>query len=331
LPRWATAFKFPAEQATTSLLRIAVNVGRTGAVTPYAVLEPVRLAGSTISMATLHNADDVARKDLREGDTVIIEKGGDVIPKVIAPVPSKRPPDTVSWTMPTACPVCGSHLHRPEGEVVWRCENTSCPAKLQRGLEHFASRSAMNIDGLGESLIAQLIEKGLVKDYAQVYVLTAPQLEQLERMGKKSAAKVLSQIDRSRTNEFWRLIYGLGIRHVGERAAQVLARAFGSMDALCAATTEQLQSTHAIGPVRGESVRSWLDEPRNRELIERLRAVGVRMEVPAGARATATTDGPLAGRTYVLTGTLTSMTREEASAAIERLGGKVAGSVSRKT
>jgi DNA ligase (NAD+) len=330
-PRWALAFKFPAEQATTILRKIAVNVGRTGAVTPYAVLEPVRLAGSTISMATLHNADDVARKDLREGDTVIIEKGGDVIPKVVAPVLTKRPPETVPWTMPTACPVCGSHLHRPEGEVVWRCENTSCPAKLRRGLEHFAARSAMNIDGLGESLIAQLIDTGLVKDYADIYGLTATRLEQLERMGKKSAAKVLTQIDRSRANEFWRLIYGLGIRHVGERAAQVIARAFGSMDALFAATTEQLQSTHEIGPVLAESVRSWLDEPRNRELIDRLRAAGVRMEVPPEERLTAPSDGPLAGRTYVLTGTLTSMTREEASAAIERLGGKVAGSVSRKT
>jgi DNA ligase (NAD+) len=233
--------------------------------------------------------------------------------------------------MPTVCPVCGSHLHRPEGEVVWRCENTSCPAKLRRGLEHFASRSAMNIDGLGESLIAQLIDTGLVKDYADIYGLTATGLEQLERMGKKSAAKVLTQIDRSRTNEFWRLIYGLGIRHVGERAAQVIARAFGSMDALLVATTEQLQSTHEIGPVLAESVRSWLDEPRNRELIDRLRAAGVRMEVPPEERLTPPADGPLTGRSYVLTGTLTSMTREEASAAIERLGGKVAGSVSRKT
>jgi DNA ligase (NAD+) len=330
-PRWALAFKFPAEQATTILRRIAVNVGRTGAVTPYAVLEPVKLAGSTISMATLHNADDVARKDLREGDTVIIEKGGDVIPKVVAPVPSRRPPEAVPWTMPAACPACESQLHRPEGEVVWRCENTSCPAKLQRGLEHFASRSAMNIDGLGESLIAQLIGTGLVKDYADVYRLTADRLEQLERMGKKSAAKVLTQIDRSRTNEFWRLIYGLGIRHVGERAAQVIARAFGSMDALFTATTEQLQSTHEIGPVLAESIRSWLDEPRNRVLIDRLRAADVRMEVPPGERLAASPDGPLAGRTYVLTGTLASMTREEATAVIERLGGKVAGSVSRKT
>jgi DNA ligase (NAD+) len=295
------------------------------------VLEPVRLAGSTISMATLHNADDVARKDLREGDTVIIEKGGDVIPKVVAPVLSKRPPEAVPWTMPTVCPACGSHVHRPEGEVVWRCENTSCPAKLQRGLEHFASRSAMNIDGLGESLIAQLIDTGLVRDYADVYGLTATQLEQLERMGRKSAAKVLAQIDRSRTNEFWRLIYGLGIRHVGERAAQVIARAFGSMDALFAATIEQLQGTHEIGPVLAESVRSWLDEPRNRELVDRLRAAGVRMEVPPEERVASPVDGPLAGRTYVLTGTLSSMTREEAGAAIARLGGKVAGSVSRKT
>ncbi len=330
-PRWAIAFKFPAEQATTVLKRIAVNVGRTGAVTPYAVLEPVKLAGSTISMATLHNAEDVARKDLREGDTVIIEKGGDVIPKVVAPVLTRRPPGAVPWTMPMECPVCGSRLHRPEGEVVWRCENISCPAKLRRGLEHFASRSAMNIEGLGESLIGQIVDSGLVKDYADLYALSSGQLEGLERMGKKSAAKVMAQIERSKSNELWRLIYGLGIRHVGERAAQVLARAFGSMQALSTATAEQLQRTNEIGPVLAESVRSYLDEPRNRQLIDRLNAAGVNMEVPADQRVERPLEGPLTGKTYVITGTLTSMSREEATAAIERLGGKVAGSVSRKT
>jgi len=342
-PRWAIAFKFPAEQATTVLRHIAVNVGRTGAVTPYAVLEPVKLAGSTISMATLHNADDVARKDLREGDTVVIEKGGDVIPKVVAPVLSKRPADAVPWTMVTTCPTCGSDLHRPEGEVVWRCENTSCPAKLRRGLEHFASRSAMNIEGFGESLIAQVIDTGLVRDYADLYALTVEQLanltsttirgdgkEIIRKFGEKNAAKVVQQIDRSRMNELWRLIYGLGIRHVGERAAQVLARAFGSVDALCAATTEQLQETNEIGPVLAESVRSYLDEPRNRALIDRLRAAGVNVEVPAHERSEIVA-GPLTGRTYVITGTLAAMSRDEATAAIERLGGKVAGSVSRKT
>ncbi len=343
-PRWAIAFKFPAEQATTILRQIAVNVGRTGAVTPYAVLEPVKLAGSTISMATLHNADDVARKDLREGDTVIIEKGGDVIPKVVAPVLSKRPSGAVPWTMTDVCPACGSHLHRPEGEVVWRCENTSCPAKLRRGLEHFASRSAMNIEGFGESLIGQVIDTGMVRDYADLYGLTAEQLANLtsttmrsdgkeivRKFGQKNAAKVVQQIERSKSNELWRVVYGLGIRHVGERAAQVLARAFGSMDALYSATIEQLQQTSEIGPVLAESVRSYLDEPRNRELIDRLRAKGVNMEVPADQRAPRAPAGPLTGKTYVITGTLAAMSRDDATTAIERLGGKVAGSVSRKT
>jgi DNA ligase (NAD+) len=328
-PRWAIAFKFPAEQKTTLLTRIEVNVGRTGAVTPFAILEPIFIAGSTVSMATLHNADDLARKDIREGDWVLVEKAGDVIPRVVGPVLSKRSPDAQPWQMPTVCPRCGSHLHRAEDEAVWRCENTSCPAKLQRGLEHFASRSAMNVEGLGESLIAQVIGAGLVSDYADVYALTADKLEQLERMGQKSAAKVMLQIDKSRTNELWRLIYGLGIRHVGERASQVLARAFGSMDVLCAATIEQLQETPEIGPVLAESVRSWLDEPRNRQLIDRLGAAGVNMEVPLDERAAA--PGRLKGKTYVITGTLASMTREEATAALERLGARVAGSVSKKT
>ncbi|MBM3818796.1 MAG: NAD-dependent DNA ligase LigA [Acidimicrobiia bacterium] len=343
-PRWATAFKFPAEQKTTLLKRIAVNVGRTGAVTPFAELEPVTLAGTTVSMATLHNADDIARKDVREGDWVLVEKAGDVIPRVIGPVLSRRSPDAVPWQMPATCPQCGSALHRPEGEVVWRCENTSCPAKLQRGLEHFASRSAMNIEGLGESLIAQLLDAGLVKDYADVYGLTTEKLAGLtstsvrtdgreiqRRFGDKNAAKVVAEIERSRSNELWRVIFGLGIRHIGERAAQVLARAFGSMDVLMAATVEQLQSTHEIGPVLAESLRSWLDEPRNRALVERLRAAGVRMEVPEAERAAAALPGPLAGKTYVLTGTLTSMSREQATAALERLGAKVSGSVSKKT
>jgi DNA ligase (NAD+) len=343
-PRWAVAFKFPAEQKTTLLRKIDVNVGRTGAVTPFAVLEPVFLAGSTVSMATLHNADDIARKDIREGDWVLVEKAGDVIPRVVGPVLSKRPPEALPWVMPTTCPRCGSDLHRGEDEAVWRCENTSCPAKLQRGLEHFASRSAMNIEGLGESLIAQLLDHNLVRDYADVYTLNVETLATLtsttmrsdgreiqRRFGEKNAAKVVGEIDRSRRNELWRVIYGLGIRHIGERAAQVLARAFGSMDALCAATADQLQQTTEIGPVLAASLRSWLDEPRNRELVERLRSAGVRMEVPPEERVARDADGPLRGKTYVLTGTLASMTREQATAAIERLGGKVTGSVSRKT
>jgi len=343
-PRWAIAFKFPAEQKTTLLKKIDVNVGRTGAVTPFAVLDPVFLAGSTVSMATLHNADDIARKDIREGDWVIVEKAGDVIPRVVGPVLSRRSESSQPWVMATRCPRCGSQLHRAEDEAVWRCENTSCPAKLQRGLEHFASRGAMNIEGLGESLIAQLIENGLVRDYADVYALTADQLANLtsasirgdgktitRRFGEKNAAKVVAQIERSRQNEVWRLIYGLGVRHIGERASQVLARAFHSVDALCAATVEQLQSTQEIGPVLAASVRSWLDEPRNRELLDRLRAAGVRMEVPESERQAGAGPGPLTGKAYVLTGTLESMTREDATAAIEGLGGKVTGSVSKKT
>src|SRR5215208_4888146 len=225
-PRWAIAFKFPAEQKTTLLKSIEVNVGRTGAVTPFANLEPVFVSGSTVSMATLHNADDIARKDIRERDWVIVEKAGDVIPRVVGPILSKRAEDSEPWVMPTVCPRCGSTLHRAEEEAVWRCENTSCPAKLQRGLEHFASRAAMNIEGLGESLIAQVIQADLVHDYADVYALTAEKLEQLtsdsvrsdgkeiqRRFGEKNAAKVVAQIERSKSNDLWRLIYGLGIRH----------------------------------------------------------------------------------------------------------------------
>ena len=341
-PRWAVAFKFPAEQKNTLLKEIAVNVGRTGAVTPFAVLEPIFVGGTTVSMATLHNADDIGRKDIRERDWVIVEKAGDVIPRVVGPVLARRPEDSVPWVMPTTCPVCGSQLHREEEEAVWRCENVSCPARLQRGLEHFAGRGAMKIEGLGESLVAQLITGGLVRDYADLYHLTADQLATLtstseregkaieRRFGEKNAAKVVEQIARSKTNDFWRVIYALGIRHIGERGAQVLARAFGSMEALEAASLEALQSTNEIGPVLAESARSWLDEPRNRELVSRLRAAGVRMEVPESERVSAG-PGPLTGRTYVITGTLSSMTREEASAALERLGAKVSGSVSKKT
>jgi DNA ligase (NAD+) len=343
-PRWATAFKFPAEQMTTLLRKIEVNVGRTGAVTPFAILEPVFIAGSTVSMATLHNVEDLTRKDIREGDWVIVEKAGDVIPRVVGPVLSRRSPESSPWQMPAVCPRCGAQLHRPDDEVVWRCENNSCPARLQRGLEHFAGRGAMNIEGLGESLIAQLIAGGLVTDYADLYSLEPPAIAALtatslrsdgreiqRRVGDKNAEKVVAQIKRSQSNDLWRLIYGLGIRHVGERAAQVLAEGFGSIQALEAATVEQLQSIPEVGPVLAAAVRSWLDEPRNRQLIQRLREKGVRMEIPPEARQTKAAPGPLSGKTYVITGTLSSMTREEATKAIEELGGRVSSSVSKKT
>jgi DNA ligase (NAD+) len=342
-PRWAVAFKFPAERQVTRLLRIAVNVGRTGAVTPFAVLEPVVVAGSTISMATLHNADDIARKDIREGDWVVIEKAGDVIPRVVAPVLERRASGALPWTMPATCPRCDQHLHRAEAEVVWRCENSACPARLQRGLEHFASRTAMNIEGLGESLIQQIIEQRLVRDYADLYALTVPQLAGLtssstradgtaisRRFGEKNAAKVVAQIIKSKENELSRLIYGLGIRHVGERAAQVCAHAFGSMSALRTASAADLERVAEIGPVLAKSIRGWFEEPRNQAQLDRLAAAGVRFDVP-DARGRASADGPLAGRTYVLTGTLSTMSREEATAAIESQGGKVASSVSKKT
>ena len=340
-PRWALAFKFPALQKETTLKAIRVNVGRTGAVTPYAVLEPVFLAGSTISMATLHNAEDIARKDLREGDTVLIEKGGDVIPKVVKAM-GEHAAGSEPWQMPTTCPVCQSHLQRDEEEVVWRCANTSCPARLRRSLEHFASRSAMNIEGLGESLVDQLLERGLVRDFADVYHLDAATLEDLvvtprdprsdrarpRKLGKVGR-NVAAEIDRSRSNDLSRLIYALGIRHVGEKAASTLARHFRTMDQVLNASLESLQAVGEIGPVLAASVRAFADEPRNRELVDRLRDAGVNME----SRAPAVTEGPrpLSGKTYVLTGTLSAMTRDAAQAAIEALGGKVTASVSKKT
>jgi DNA ligase (NAD+) len=342
-PRWATAFKFPAQQAHTKLRSIEVNVGRTGAVTPYAVLEPVFLAGSTVSMATLHNAEDIARKDLREGDTVILEKGGDVIPKVVAPVLSLRPDDTHPWQMPAACPECGSVLRRDEEAVVWRCENTSCPARLRRSLEHFASRSAMNIEGLGASLVDQLLAQNLVHDFSDLYRLDAATLEALvvtpkeprsERAVPRKLGKVgrnvFDQIQRSKKNDLARLIYALGIRHVGEKAAATLARHLRSMPALMDAPVEMLEAVPEIGPVVAASVRLFADESHNRELVSRLEEAGVSMttSLPEPIVAAA---GPLEGRTYVITGTLSSMTREEATAALERLGAKVSGSVSKKT
>ena len=344
-PRWATAFKFPAQQATTTLLDIKTNVGRTGAVTPYAVLDPVKLAGSTIGMATLHNAEDVARKDLRPGDRVLIEKGGDVIPKVvkaILPHPDGVPRSD-PWQMPTTCPECGSALHRDEEEVVWRCENLSCPARLRRSMEHFASRGAMNIEGLGASLVDQLIEQALVHDYADLYHLTAEQLENLvvapkEPRSEKAVPRklgkvgrnVMQEIERSKANDVWRLIFALGIRHVGEKAATTVARHFRTMARVMSASVEELQTAPEIGPVVAESVRAFAAEPRNQELIKKLAAAGVNMTTFL-PEPTVEPEGPLAGKTFVLTGTLETMTREAATELLEQRGAKVAGSVSKKT
>ena len=342
-PRWATAFKFPAERVRTKLLDIRVNVGRTGANTPYAVLKPVVVAGSTVSMATLHNAEDIKRKDFRVGDTVVLEKAGDVIPRVVEPVLEERLPESTEWEMPTTCAACESPLHRDEEEVVWRCENSSCPARLRRGLEHFASRGAMNIEGLGESLVDQLIEQGLVKDFGDLYALEASQLENLivapreprsERAVPRKLGKVgrnvREQIERSKQNDLSRLVYALGIRHVGEKVAGTLARYLRTMDQILSAPVEKLQGVPEIGPIVAASVRAFADEPHNCDLVKKLAAAGVNM---ASQQPEPSVDapGPLTGKTFVLTGTLPTMTREEATAEIERLGGKVSGSVSKKT
>jgi DNA ligase (NAD+) len=340
-PRWATAFKFPAQQATTLLRHIQVNIGRTGAATPYAVLEPVVLAGSTISMATLHNAEDIARKDLREGDRVLIEKGGDVIPKVVKAI-LPHPEGSRTWQMPDVCPVCSSRLQRDDEEVVWRCENLSCPARIRRSLEHFASRTAMNIEGLGASLCDQLIGQGLIRDFADLYALQAPALEELvvtphdprsERARPRKLGKVgrnvIDQIERSRANDLSRLLYALGIRHIGEKAAASVARRLRTMDRILDAPVELLQTVPDIGEVAAASIRHFLDEPSNRQLVHRLKEARVNMTslLPPDSDE----PGPLTGKTYVLTGTLESMSREDATAALQQLGAKVSGSVSRKT
>jgi DNA ligase (NAD+) len=328
-PRWATAFKFPAERKVAFLKSIDISIGRTGAATPFAMLEPTVVAGSTISMATLHNPDDILRKDIRPGEMVIIEKAGDVIPRVVGPVDTDPARPTPRWTMITECPVCGSTLVKAEDEAVWRCDNSSCPSKLRRGLEHFASRGAMNIEGLGESLCALLCDHDLVHSYADIYHLDAATLEALPRMGQKSAAKLLGQIEKSKSNDVWRLLYALGIRHVGERGAQVLADHFGSVDAIENASLGELEQVREIGPVLAASVRGFFDEPRNRELIDALRKAGVKLigepkRAPIGPQ-------PLAGKTFVITGEIDGMSREDAQAKIEALGGKVTGSVSKKT
>jgi DNA ligase (NAD+) len=329
-PRWATAFKFPAEQARTRLLRIDVNVGRTGAVTPFAVLDPVQLGGTTVKLATLHNEQEVARKDIRPGDLLIVEKGGDVIPKVVGPVLDARPdPAPEPWRMPAECPACGAPLVKPEDEVVWRCENASCAARLRRGLQHFAARRAMDIEGLGEERVDQLVTAGLVRSFAGIYRLTVEQLAALDRMGPKSASKLVAGIEKSKSADVWRVLHGLGIRHVGEGAARALARAFGSVAAIRAATLEQIQSVSEIGPVVARSVRMFFDEPANAAMVDDMAAQGV---VMADAHADAdAAPRPWAGWTFVLTGTLVSRSRDEATAEIERRGGKVSGSVSKKT
>jgi DNA ligase (NAD+) len=324
-PRWAIAFKYPARQAQTVLEGIEVQVGRTGALTPVAHLKPVSLAGVTVSRATLHNEDEIARLGVEIGDTVLVERSGDVIPKIVRVVEQgahRRP-----FHMPSACPVCQGHVVREEGESASRCINTNCPARLRESLRHFASRGVMDIDGVGDALVDQLLARGLVHNVADLYSLNAEQLLTLERMGEKSATKIVRNIDQSRSQPLSRVLNGLGIPFVGERTAQILASHFGSLDAIAGASAEELQEAEEIGPKVSDAIQQFFAEERNRELIERLRVAGLQFTGPKQKKKT----GPLKGFTFVITGTLPTLKREEAKQRIEAAGGKVAGSVSSKT
>jgi DNA ligase (NAD+) len=328
-PRWAVAYKYAARQATTRVKDILVSVGRTGALTPVAMLEPVPLGGVTVSRSTLHNEDEIERLGLKIGDWVLIERGGDVIPKVLKVIESKRTGKEKPFKMPTACPVCGGLVSRPEGEAVSRCIAADCPAQLIGRLLHFASRRAIRIEGLGEVLADQLIEKKLVRDVADLYSLTLDDLVSLDRMAKKSATNVLNQIEASKSRDLSNLIYGLGIRHVGERTAGILAREFGSLEKLARASVEELDAVHEIGLTMAESIHDWFADPGNARLCARLRDAGVRTELEKAAKSSE--PQTLAGKVFVLTGTLPSMSRDEATALIEARGGRVTSSVSKKT
>lgn len=328
-PRWAIAYKYPARQAETVVEAISVQVGRTGKLTPVANLTPVALAGSTVARATLHNEEEVARKDVRVGDTVRIEKGGDVIPKVVEVVLARRPPEAEPWTPPDACPECGTPAVKPEGEVDRRCPNAACPAQLEERLKHWAARRAMDVEGLGHVRVHQLVATGLVKDFADLYRLTMEDLLAFGKDVELSSRNLLDGIQASKTRELRRLLFGLGIRFVGERAAQLLARRFASLDALAAASLDELTAVPEIGPVVAGSVREWFDQGANRDLVERLREAGVSLADERGPEAE--TSQFLAGRQFVLTGELAGLTREAAKAALEARGARVTSSVSKKT
>ena len=326
-PRWAIAFKFAARQATTQVVALEVNVGKTGALTPVAKLAPVHLAGVTISNVSLHNEDEVRRKDVRVGDTVLIERAGDVIPYVVQVIAARRPPEAAPYRFPDRCPACGGVAFRPEGEAYWRCTNTACPAQLKERLRHFGSRGAMDIEHLGDATIDQLVDRTLVRDFGDLYALRVEQLAALERLAERSARNLHDAIQGSKGRGLARLLNALGIRLVGERVAHLLAARFGSMERLAAAPAGELGDIHGVGPQIAESVRKFFDEESNRQVIDKLREAGVDMTEKTAV------DGPrpLAGKTFVLTGTLASLSRDQARERIQRLGGRVVGSVSRKT
>ncbi len=325
-PRWAIAYKFPASQEMTQILDIIVQVGRTGVLTPVAVMRPVEVEGAVVSRATLHNADEIERKDIRIGDWVIVQRAGGVIPEVVQVVTSKRGPDVRPFKFPETCPVCGSPVVRLPGEASHRCMGISCPAQLKAKIRHFASKRAMDIDGLGQKLVEQLVDKGLVKDFADLYHLRLEEIANLERMGEKSAQNLLDEIEKSKQTTLPRFLYALGIPLVGEHLAQVVAEHFGGLEALMAADEESLTEINEIGPQVARSLRTFFDNPQNREVIRRLREAGVRWTPPKK-----TEDLPLAGEVFVFTGALPDMTRDEAKAIVERLGAQTANQVSKKT
>lgn len=325
-PRWAAAYKYPPEQKPSKVVDIVVQVGRTGVLTPKAVVEPVRLAGTTVTNATLHNQDFITEKDIRIGDTVLVQKAGEIIPEIVAVLKDRRPEGTEPYLLPTVCPVCGAPVARDEDGAHIRCTGAECPAQLLRHLTHFASRDAMDIEGLGPAVVEGLVNAGLVKGPGDLYALKAEDVANLERMGKKSADNLIAAIERSKENDLSRLLFAFGIRQVGQKAGQVLARQFGSLDDLMAADVETLTAVPDIGGITAQSIVDWFRSEQSRHLIETLRAAGVNFESHAAPVGDA-----LAGKTFVLTGTLEQFTRDEAKAMIEAQGGKVSGSVSKKT
>lgn len=327
-PRWAVAFKFPAREETTRLLDVGANIGRTGVITPYAILEPVEVGGVTVHQATLHNYEDITRKDIRIGDMVVIKRAGDVIPQVVKPIESLRTGEERPIRIPERCPVCGEPTVKPEGEVAVYCANAACPARLVRQIEHFASRAAMDIEGFGSRLAEQFVNEGLLKDVADFYYLKREDILPLEGFDEKRTDNLLAAIEASKSQPLWRVIAALGIRGVGGTVAQALANYWRSLDALMAATQEELQQLEGIGPTLAESIVDFFRRPRHRQIVEKLRRAGVHLQEEIETREQ---ELPLAGKTFVITGTLPTMSRERAKALIEQYGGKVTGSVSSKT
>jgi DNA ligase (NAD+) len=326
-PRFAVAHKYPAQEALTTVLGIDVQVGRTGAITPVARLSPVVVGGVTVTNATLHNEDEVRRKDVHIGDTVVVRRAGDVIPEMVSAIKEKRPASAIAFVMPTSCPICGSHIEKPEEEAVARCSGgLFCPAQRKQALLHFAHRRAMDIDGLGEKIVDQLVDLSIVRTPADLYRLGLMALANLDRMGEKSAENLLQSIEKSRKNTLARFIFALGIRHVGESTAKDLAKHFGQIHKLMAVNEEELLQVNDVGPVVAKSLLSFFSETHNREVVEQLLASGIELEVE-----TSTINPELLGKTFVLTGTLPTMSRDEAKALLEKAGAKVAGSVSAKT